>query len=161
MGLVSQLSKWPLNLKFFPSTEGFEKLQFLLQQNPFPPETFGNLLLLYCKYEYYDLAADVLAENAHLTYKYLSPHLYDFLEALITQQTSPDEAYRKFDAIASKHTEQLRKFTKQVEQPLPSRANLLREITYMSTESINILGILELGSIFWINLVRLEYLIPK
>jgi len=38
-------------------TEGFEKLQFLLQQNPFPPETFGNLLLLYCKYEYYDLAA--------------------------------------------------------------------------------------------------------
>ena len=50
-------------------TDGFEKLQFLLQQNPFPPETFGNLLLLYCKYEYYDLAADVLAENAHLTYK--------------------------------------------------------------------------------------------
>ncbi|GCB76012.1 hypothetical protein scyTo_0019833, partial [Scyliorhinus torazame] len=34
-------------------TEGFEKLQFLLQQNPFPPETFGNLLLLYCKYENY------------------------------------------------------------------------------------------------------------
>merc|ERR1719361_722669 len=96
--------------------EGFEKLQFLLQQNPFPPETFGNLLLLYCKYEYYDLAADVLAENAHLTYKYLSPHLYDFLEALITQQTSPDEAYRKFDAIASKHTEQLRKYTKQVQE---------------------------------------------
>lgn len=54
-------------------TEGFEKLQFLLQQNPFPPETFGNLLLLYSKYEYFDLAADVLAENAHLTYKYLTP----------------------------------------------------------------------------------------
>lgn len=32
-------------------TEGFEKLAFLLQQNPFPPVTFGNLLLLYCKYE--------------------------------------------------------------------------------------------------------------
>mgnify|MGYP000017625917 CR=1 FL=1 len=44
-------------------TEGFEKLQFLLGQNPFPPETFGNLLLLYCKYEYYHLAADVLAEK--------------------------------------------------------------------------------------------------
>jgi tetratricopeptide repeat protein 30 len=53
--------------------EGFEKLQFLLQQNPFPPETFANLLLLYCKYQYYDLAADVLAENVHLTYKYLTP----------------------------------------------------------------------------------------
>ena len=33
------------------ATEGFEKLQFLLQQNPFPPETFPNLLLLYVKYE--------------------------------------------------------------------------------------------------------------
>lgn len=55
------------------TTEGFEKLQFLLLQNPFPPESFGNLLLLYCKYEYYDLAADVLAENANLTYKYLTP----------------------------------------------------------------------------------------
>ena len=103
------------------ATGGFQKMQFLLQQNPFPPETFGNLLLLYVKYEvsncfivnslnyflmqectfcsykqmksalylfyifclelspflyifqYYDLAADVLAENAHLTYKYLTP----------------------------------------------------------------------------------------
>ncbi|KAK6018128.1 hypothetical protein OSTOST_16300, partial [Ostertagia ostertagi] len=40
-----------------------KKLQYLLSQNPFPPETFANLLLLYCKYEYYDLAADVLAEE--------------------------------------------------------------------------------------------------
>jgi len=104
-----------MNMELKP-TDGFGKLQFLLQQNPFPPETFGNLLLLYCKYEYYDLAADVLAENAHLTYKYLTPYLYDFLEALITQQTSPDEAYRKFDTIASKHAEQLRKFTKQVQE---------------------------------------------
>lgn len=32
-------------------TQGFEKLQFLLQQNPFPPVTFGNLLILYIKFE--------------------------------------------------------------------------------------------------------------
>lgn len=61
-----------MNMDQNPS-EGFEKLQFLLQQNPFPPETFANLLLLYCKHDCYDLAADVLAENAHLTYKYLTP----------------------------------------------------------------------------------------
>jgi len=70
-----------INMDTKPS-EGFEKLQFLLQQNPFPPETFANLLLLYCKYQYYDLAADVLAENVHLTYKYLtpvSPFLFPFL----------------------------------------------------------------------------------
>lgn len=32
-------------------TQGFEKLQFLLQQIPCPPETFANLLLLYVKFE--------------------------------------------------------------------------------------------------------------
>lgn len=92
-----------MNMEQHP-TQGFEKLQFLLQQNPFPPETFGNLLLLYVKYEvdiitstwcyclfyiqtkhhvnilylsllfqYFDLAADVLAENSHLTFKFLTP----------------------------------------------------------------------------------------
>ena len=39
-----------MNMEAKP-TEGFPKMQFLLQQNPFPPETFGNLLLLYIKYE--------------------------------------------------------------------------------------------------------------
>lgn len=43
-------------------------------------------------------------------------YLYNFLDALITQQTSPEEAYRKFDEIASKHTETLRKLTKQVQE---------------------------------------------
>ena len=54
-------------------------------------ETFANLLLLYVKHDYYDLAADVLAENSHLTFKCLSSYLYDFIDAKITQQTSPDE----------------------------------------------------------------------
>ncbi|XP_048200182.1 tetratricopeptide repeat protein 30A2-like [Perognathus longimembris pacificus] len=97
-------------------TEGFEKLQFLLQQNPFPPETFGNLLLLYCKYEYFDLAADVLAENAHLTYKFLSPYLYEFLDAMITCQTAPEEAFIKLDGLAGLLTEQLQRLTKQVQE---------------------------------------------
>jgi tetratricopeptide repeat protein 30 len=47
-------------------TGGFRKLSFLLSQPPFPPETFGNLLLLYIRHQYYDLAADVMADNAHL-----------------------------------------------------------------------------------------------
>ncbi|KAM9360491.1 intraflagellar transport protein 70A isoform 1-T1 [Symphorus nematophorus] len=103
-----------LNMDTKPS-EGFEKLAFLLQQPSFPPVTFGNLLLLYCKHEYYDLAADVLAENAHLTYKFLSPYMYEFLDALLTCQTAPEEAFRKFDEMNGKLTEQLRKLGKQLQ----------------------------------------------
>ncbi|KAB5554254.1 hypothetical protein PHYPO_G00048230 [Pangasianodon hypophthalmus] len=102
-------------------TEGFEKLAFLLQQSPFPPATFGNLLLLYCKYEYFDMAADVMAENAHLTYKFLSPYLYEFLDAMLTSQTAPEEAFRKLDDMAGKLTEQLRKVTKQVQESRRTR----------------------------------------
>ena len=52
---------------------GFEKLQFLIQQNTFPYETFSNLCLLYAKYSFYNLAADFLAENMQLAYKFISP----------------------------------------------------------------------------------------
>lgn len=97
-------------------TEGFEKLQFLLQQGSFPPEAFANLLILYCKYEYYDLAADVLADYSSLTYKYLDDYLYQFLDAKITQQTSPEEAFRKFDEMASRYADKLRRLTKQVQE---------------------------------------------
>ncbi|KAM8845608.1 intraflagellar transport protein 70A isoform 1-T1 [Spinachia spinachia] len=109
-----------LNMDTKPS-EGFEKLAFLLQQPSFPPVTFGNLLLLYCKHEYFDLAADVLAENAHLTYKFLSPYMYEFLDALLTCQTAPEEAFRKLDEMNGKLTEQLRKLAKQVQEARMSR----------------------------------------
>lgn len=93
--------------------EGFEKLQFLISQDSFPQETFPNLLLLYCKHDYFELAADLMAENATYTYRYLSPYLYEFLDALITQQTSAEDAYQKFDDIATRHTDTLRKINKQ------------------------------------------------
>ena len=43
-------------------------------------------------------------------------YLYDFLDSLITQQTSPAEAYRKFDELGSRHIELLRKLTKTVQE---------------------------------------------
>ena len=95
--------------------QGFRKLNFLISNPPFPPETFVNLMLLYCKHQYYDLAADVLAENAHLTFQYMSPELYEFLDATLMVQTAPDEAYRKFDDLSRKHIDQLRSLTKNIQ----------------------------------------------
>jgi len=96
-------------------TEGFRKLNFLLHQHPSPPETFVNLLLLYCKYNYYDLAADILAENADLTYKCMNAQDYEFLDGLILAQSSPEEAYRRFDELSAKHIEALRRGTKNIQ----------------------------------------------
>lgn len=97
---------------------GFKKFNYLLQNPPFPPETFQNILLYFCKHELYDLAADVLAENTHLSYKYLSQQsqsLYDFLDGTLTAQTSPAEAFHKFDQLASKQVDALRKSLKKVQ----------------------------------------------
>uniref|UniRef100_A0A7S3YCX0 Tetratricopeptide repeat protein 30 n=3 Tax=Lotharella globosa TaxID=91324 RepID=A0A7S3YCX0_9EUKA len=94
---------------------GFKKLNYLLSRPPFPAETFGNLLLLYVKYQYYDLAADVLAENKKLHDTHLGKELYDFLEAVILTQSSPMEAYQKFDELGSIHIDALRRLTKEIQ----------------------------------------------
>ncbi|KAG1671845.1 Tetratricopeptide repeat protein 30A [Nymphon striatum] len=98
------------------ASSGFNKLQYLIQQNPFPPETFANLLVLLCKHEQWDVAADVLADNSHLTFNHLTPYLYQFVTCLLTQQTSPEEAFKKFDEMASPLTEIMRKCSKQAQE---------------------------------------------
>ena len=95
-------------------TSGLKKLNFLLSNPPFPSETFGNLLLLYCKFEYYDFAADILAQNSHLTMTFLSKELYDYLDAHIMISTSPEESYKKLESLATKHIEKMCKLSKEM-----------------------------------------------
>ncbi|MBN3280173.1 TT30A protein, partial [Polyodon spathula] len=87
-------------------TEVFEKLLFLLQQNPFPAETFGNLLLLYIKklITYFSKSEDPYpkASNRSTNGKYINGY------------TANRQAFQKFET-AAKLTEQLCKLTKQVE----------------------------------------------
>ena len=97
-------------------TEGFEKLQYLLSTGTAPPVTFANLIILYLKYEYFSLAADTMAENQDLARGFMSQYLSNFVEALIMLDSSPDEAFRRLDLMAVKHTEQLRRLTKQVQE---------------------------------------------
>ena len=94
---------------------GFKKLNFLLSNPPSPPETFANLLLLYCKYGCYDLAADVLAENSELTFKSLSQEEFEYIDALILQNTSKEEAYQKFTQLSNRHIDTLRQLTKRIQ----------------------------------------------
>ena len=104
-------------------TGTFRKLSYLVANPPYPPETFGNLLLLHCKYQHYDIAAGLLAENSHLTYKYLSQELYDYLDACIMVPTSIEEAYRKFDEMSAKFIERLRRLLKQIQDARIAGAN--------------------------------------
>lgn len=104
-------------------SSGFRKFNFLLANPPFPPETFGNLLLFHCKFGYYDLAADILAENQQLAHKFLSIELFDFLDATVMVASSPEEAYRKYDELTTKHVEQLRKLSKAIQDARLSRDN--------------------------------------
>ena len=58
-------------------TQSFEKLQFLLQQVQWPPETFSNLLLFYVKHEVWDLFTTVshnTVELLILSYWCTTPH---------------------------------------------------------------------------------------
>lgn len=63
----------------------------------------------------YDTAADILAEHAHLTYKYLSTYLYDLLDAIITVQTSREEADQKLDKLSARLTTKLRTLTGKIQ----------------------------------------------
>ena len=81
------------------------------------------LALFLGRYGYFELAADILAENAHLTFKFLPAELYEFLDASIMVQTSPEEAYRKYDELTRKHIESLRKLTKAIQDARIAREN--------------------------------------
>lgn len=105
------------------ATGAFKKLSYLLANPPYPPETFGNLLLLHCKYQHFDIVAGLLAENSHLTFKYLSQEIFDYLDACIMVPTSIEEAYRKFDDLSAKYIDKLRKLTKQIQDARLARDN--------------------------------------
>ena len=89
--------------------EGFRKIRHILQTPPFPPEAFGNLLLLYIKYDLHGLAADLLADNPILASSCLEMEELSFIEAVMDAQTSPERAYAKLDTLASKNIAILRR----------------------------------------------------
>jgi tetratricopeptide repeat protein 30 len=117
-------------------TKGFEKLNFLLQANPCPPETLGNLLLLYIKHDFDDIAADLLAQCQHFAHELIdpvfSPSLYiltdfapkfvkRFIEAVLLRKSSVEDSFKKLDEMGNEIIEDLRKLTKCVQEARQSR----------------------------------------
>ena len=98
------------------SDDSFKIFSFLLSNPPFPPVTFRNLLTLYCKHGYHDIAADILAENSHLTFDLLTQDIYDYLDASIMVTASPDDALQKFDALSKKYSSSIRSLRKDLER---------------------------------------------
>lgn len=93
----------------------FQKLRWLLSSGKFPPETFSNILLLYVKYGYTALAADVLADNPHLAKQFLTDDIYQYIQARMIQQSDPAEAYRMLDRLAQRHIDGLRRIMKEIQ----------------------------------------------
>lgn len=56
----------------------------------------------------------MLAENTDLTFKCINREDYEFIEAMIMQQTSPEEAFCRLEKLANNHIDTLRKITKDI-----------------------------------------------
>jgi tetratricopeptide repeat protein 30 len=93
----------------------FDKLHYLLAFNPCPPETFGNLLLLYVKREFYDLAADLMAQYSHECASLLDPFIIEFVTSLISKDAAPNDSFKRLDELGSGLVSDLRKLTKVVQ----------------------------------------------
>lgn len=72
------------------TSQSFRKLNHLLQNPPYPPEAFQNLLLLCCRpaVARYNLVADMMAENPDMAQSALRADVRQFLQALIARQES-------------------------------------------------------------------------
>ena len=137
-------------------TDGFHKLNFLLQSPVSPPETFGNLLLLYCKPEhgFYDLAADVMAENPQLVAKHLPAETHQFLDATILAQTVPEEAYRKFEELVQRNADKLRRLTRKIQEFREGRDDKALKKTlaeYDETLDAYVPALMAQAKIYWDN----------
>ncbi|KAH0790545.1 TPR Domain containing protein [Histomonas meleagridis] len=133
-------------------SSSFSKLNFLLTQEPPLSETFRNLLLGYCKFEYYAYAADLLAENSDLALKTMGQPMLDFLDAVLLCASSKEEAYRKFDEICKSKSDILRKLLSKIDearktQDTEQQSQLSLEFEAVVEELIPVL--MAQAKIFW------------
>ncbi|MCO5574755.1 hypothetical protein L7F22_028545 [Adiantum nelumboides] len=133
---------------------GFRKLNFLIQNPPFPPEAYRNLLLLYCKpsHRFTELASMLMADNEELTSKVLSQDLQDYLNAIIVGQTSIVESYQRLSELAVRYGEAMRRLTKQIQDTHISKDREGHRKALLSYENLlenYVPVIMAMAKVFW------------
>ena len=79
-----------------------QKLEFLLSNESFPPETLSNLLSLYIRQGHDNLSADTFENHKTAAKQILSPDVFTYFETLLLSIISPDDAISLLeDAIAN------------------------------------------------------------
>jgi tetratricopeptide repeat protein 30 len=85
------------------SADSIKKMNHLLRDCLFPPETFQNLLFLYCKYFFYDLANELIVENPKFCQKLIEKDDLDYISTLILQQTDAKQAFVKYHDLLKEY----------------------------------------------------------
>lgn len=67
------------------------------------------MLILYCKYEQYDLAHDVLSENEDLKMKYLTEEEVAYISAIGMMKTNKEVAYEALEKLSKIYKENIMK----------------------------------------------------
>ena len=118
---------------------GLSKLIYLLNNPPLPSETFMNLIVLCCKYDLDNQAADLVIENRQLLQLSLPTALNEFLETYILVKTSTDEALKRLERLSVIVAQNIRKLKKKV-QDIKKRGDdkALRRATKTLSESMQL-----------------------
>ena len=96
--------------------ESIKRLESLLECPTFPGEAFQNLIHLYCKYRFFDLASELLNKNPISASRLLETDEYLYVKALILEQTKPNEALKQYETIINNYKKQLEIVNKRLDE---------------------------------------------
>lgn len=69
------------------------------------------------------MASCLLLSTPDAPHSALLQDLQDYLQATIMRQSSPEEAFRRYDELAQRHVDVLRRLTKQIQDARMARDN--------------------------------------
>ena len=98
------------------SADSIKKMNHLLRDCLFPPETFQNLLFLYWKYFFYDLANELIQENPKFWQKLIEKDDFEYISTLIQQQTDPTQACIRYQNLLNEYRESISNLNLQLQE---------------------------------------------